>query len=109
MDPAEKVRQLEELLQSDPGDADLHFLLGKALLDSGRAGEAAARLEEAARLNPELAAIRRFWGEALRDSGNIERAREVWSDGIALSEKTGDLQAGKEMRALMKKRMKAEG
>lgn len=96
----DRIASLEELIAADPDDADLHFLLGKALLDAGRADEAAARLAEAARRNPGLAAIRRFWGEALRDSGDAAGALRVWEEGIALSERSGDLQAGKEMKAL---------
>lgn len=99
----DRINALEELIAADPEDRDLYFLLGKALLDGGRPAEAAGRLAEAARRNPELAAIRRFWGEALRDAGDGAGARKVWDEGIALSETTGDLQAGKEMRALLKR------
>lgn len=103
MDAEERIAQLKELLEDDPEDADLYFLLGKALLDGGRAAEAAERLAEAATRNPDHAAIRRFQGEALRDAGSPEEAAGAWREGIAIAERTGDLQAGKEMKALMKK------
>lgn len=103
MDAESRIEQLRELLEDDPDDADLYFLLGKALLDAKRTGEAAERLEEAALRNPDHAAIRRFWGEALRDSGDGEGAARVWREGIALADRTGDLQAGREMNALLKK------
>lgn len=109
MQAGERVKQLQELLADDPDDPDLYFLLGKALLDAGRADEAAARLDEAARRNPDHAAIRRFLGEALRDAGRSGEARSAWREGIEVSERTGDLQAGKEMHALMRKLEKAGG
>lgn len=98
----DRIAQLEALLLADPYDADLPFLLGRELMKAGRHAEAAARLERAAGMNPRLAAIRRFWGEALRASGDAELAWRVWEEGIALSAETGDLQAGKEIRALLR-------
>ncbi len=109
MDARERVAQLEALLADDPADRDLYFLLGKALLDAGRHDEAAVRLAEAVRLNPEHAPIRRFWGEALRDAGRIEEAAAVWSEGIAVAERMGEIQSGKEMRALLKRLERAGG
>src|SRR5438045_789718 len=100
MDLMEKIRTLEGLIASDPQDRDLPFLLGKALLDAKRFAESAARLREAAALNPDLAAIWRFWGEALHGLGDFEGARRAWTEGIEVAERTGELQAGKEMRAL---------
>jgi len=100
---ARRVEELEALIQADPDDRDLWFLLGKALLDAEQPVQAIERLAEAARRNPGLAAIRRLWGEALRAAGRPAEARQVWTDGIALAERTGDLQAGKEMKALLRK------
>lgn len=99
----ERIRSLEELITGSPDDPDLYFMLGKALLDAGRATEAAERLEQASELNPDLPAIWRFWGEALRDSGDTVAARQVWTEGIVIADRTGELQAGKEMSVLMKK------
>jgi cytochrome c-type biogenesis protein CcmH/NrfG len=103
MDVEARIEQLETLIAEDPEDADLYFLLGKALLDGKRPGDAAERLTEAVRRNPDHAAIRRFLGEALRDTGQRDEALARWREGIALAERTGDLQAGKEMAALLKK------
>lgn len=103
MQAEDRIRQLHELLADDPDDRDLYFLLGKALLDAGRPAEAADRLADAARLNPDHAAIHRFLGEALRDAGRPAGALAAWRAGIDLAERTGDLQAGKEMRALARK------
>lgn len=99
----EKIKQLESLIEIDPRDDDLPFLLGKALFDVRRFDEAVDRLASAAQRNPRLAAVRRFWGEALREAGRPEDAMRAWNEGIALSEQTGDLQAGKEMKVLLKR------
>jgi Flp pilus assembly protein TadD len=109
VDASERIAQLEELLGGDPEDRDLYFLLGKALLDAGRSDEAVLRLQEAARRNPDHAAIRRFWGEALRNSGDSAGAARVWQGGIELASQTGDLQAGKEMAALLARLDRGKG
>jgi cytochrome c-type biogenesis protein CcmH/NrfG len=103
MNAGDRIEQLEGLLRDDPEDRDLYFLLGKALLDAGRPAEAVMRLEEAVRRHPDHAAIYRFWGQALRDGGDLSGSASVWRKGIALAERTGDLQAGKEMTALLGK------
>lgn len=100
---SDRIGALRELEAADPDDPDLPFMLGKALLDAGLAEAAAAKLERACAMNPDLAAVWRFRGEALRDAGRLPEAAAVWREGIAISERTGDLQAGKEMRALLKK------
>jgi len=99
----EKIRTLEQLIAADPNDPDLPFLLGKALLDAKQFEASAARLDQAANLNPNLAAIWRFWGEALLGAGDPEAARTIWTDGIAVAERTGELQAGKEMNVLRRR------
>ena len=104
----EKIRQLQELMGLDQEDADLPFLLGKALLDAGRPAQATEQLSTAAQKNPRLAAVWRFWGEALRDAGRPEDAKRIWTEGISLSEETRDFQAGKEMKALLKRLQRAE-
>lgn len=104
----DRIQQLEDLIEADPGDADLPFMLGRALIGAGRHVEACAPLERAAASNPDLAAIRREWGRALAAAGDRAGARRVWEEGIALSERTGDLQAGKEMRVFLKRLGPAE-
>lgn len=105
----ERIKQLEELIELDPHDADLPFMLGKALLDAGKFEPAADRLESAAKMNPRLAAVWRHWGDALRKAGRRDDAIRVWTEGIALSEETRDLQAGKEMRVFLKRLEKSGG
>lgn len=108
MDAEERVAELEALIAEDPGDRDLHFFLGKALLDAGRAREAAARLGEAVRLNPDHAPIRRFWGEALRDAGDAAGAAAAWREGMLVAERTGEIQSGREMAALLRRMERRE-
>ncbi|MBI1785720.1 tetratricopeptide repeat protein [Candidatus Sumerlaeota bacterium] len=103
---ADRLHVLEELIVQNPEDPDLWFLLGKALLDAGRFPEAAAKLAEAARRNPDLAAIWRYWGEALQKAGDLDGALGVWRDGIAVAERTGELQAGKEMNVFSRRAAK---
>lgn len=103
----DKIKQLQALIELDPEDTDLPYLLGKALLDAGKYGEAAEYLATAARKNPRLAAVRRSWGEALREAGRFKEAIQAWDEGIAISQETGDLQAGKTMKVFLKRLKKS--
>lgn len=103
MDHQEKIERLQALVQTDESDALTHFLLGRELMEVGRFAEAASALEKTIQLNPEYTAAYRFLGDAHRQAGNMARAREIYEVGIGVSEATGDLQAGKEMKVYLKK------
>jgi predicted Zn-dependent protease len=103
MDHQEKIERLRALVEADASDALTHFLLGRELMEVGRFAEAAEYLEKTIQLNPDYTAAYRFLGDAHRDAGNTARAREVYEVGIGVSEATGDLQAGKEMKVFLKK------
>jgi predicted negative regulator of RcsB-dependent stress response len=45
----------------------------------------------------------RHWGDALRKADRTQEAINVYEKGIAVSEETGDLQAGKEMQVFLDK------
>lgn len=108
MDHAEKIRQLEMIIEAEqPPDPLTHFLLGREYMEAGHFGDAARVLERCVELNPEYTAAYRFWGDAHRKAGEGAAAREVYELGISVAQRTGDLQAGKEMEAFLKK-LKAE-
>jgi tetratricopeptide (TPR) repeat protein len=99
----ERIALLRALVDSDPGDATGHFLLGRELLTGGRAAEAAGAFRAAIAANPDYAAAYRQLGNALEQAGLPAEAAAAYQTGIAVSERTHDLQAGKEMTAFLKR------
>ncbi len=103
MDHEEKIKRLKDLAAADPNDPLTFFLLGRELMEVARFEDAAQALEKTVQLNPEYTAAYRYLGDSHRMAGNNARAREIYEAGIAVSEATGDLQAGKEMKVFLRK------
>lgn len=105
---AERIALLRALAAADPADATAHFLLGRELATLGQADEAAEAFALAIAANPDYTAAYRQLGNTLEALGRAEAAAETYRRGVEVAERTKDLQAGKEMRAFLK-RMKRAG
>jgi predicted Zn-dependent protease len=99
----DRLHALRDFVLSDPDDALSRFMLGKELLDRSKAAEAVPQLEAAIRLNPDHTASYRVLGQALEAAERREDAIRVYREGIAVAERTGDLQTGKEMKVFLKR------
>jgi tetratricopeptide (TPR) repeat protein len=99
----ERIEALRALVADDPLDATAHFLLGRALLESGRATEAVEAFEGAIRADPDYAAAHRQLGNALEQAGRVDEAIAVYTRGVEVAARTNDLQAGKEMNAFLRR------
>ena len=76
------VAILRRRIQLTPDDIDARYLLGNALHDLGKPGEAIAAYREAIRLRPELAEAHCNLGTALRDQGKLDEAIDEYRDAI---------------------------
>lgn len=103
MDAKKKIDQLRHLALQDPTDHLTWYMLGRELIADAQHGEAAKALERCCSLKPDYTAAYRQWGDALRKAERPAEAAEVYRKGIEVAEKTGDLQAGKEMRVFLEK------
>ncbi|MDX1972798.1 MAG: tetratricopeptide repeat protein [Candidatus Sumerlaeia bacterium] len=103
MDHHEKILRLEALLEDPAEAADplTHFLLGREYMGAERFAEATTAFERCVELKPDYSAAWRFLGDALRKQGLLERAREIFTHGKTVAYERGDLQAAKEMEALL--------
>jgi tetratricopeptide (TPR) repeat protein len=99
----DRLEQLRELVRSEPDDALAYFLLGCEAAERGLASEAQAALAAAVERDPEYTAAYRHLGNALEHLGRFEEAVAVYARGVRVAERTGDLQAGKEMRAFLRR------
>ena len=99
----ERLRQLHGLVEADPQDALSRFLLGRELIGAGRFEEARHSFAEAIRLQPDYTAAYRQLGNCHEKLEQFSEAASAYARGVAVAGETGDLQAGKEMQAFLRR------
>lgn len=97
----------EKMLASGKDGALLRFSLGNEHLKAGHAGEAVSHLRRAVELDRDYTAAWKLLGRALADDGLHEEALAAYREGIAVAQRKGDKQAGKEMTVFAKRIEKA--
>lgn len=105
--PAPALAQFEKMLATGRDGALLRYSLGNEYLKAGDAAAAAPHLERAVALDPAYTAAWKLLGRALADSGRPEAALAAYREGIAVAERKGDKQAGKEMTVFARRIEKA--
>ena len=95
MTPA--LENFEKMLASGKDGALLRYSLGNEHLKAGHASEAASHLRRAVEIDAGYTAAWKLLGRALADEGRHEEALAAYREGIAVAERKGDKQAGKEM------------
>lgn len=103
INPSDRIESLRAILAADPADGLAWQMLGSEYLRAGEFAQAASALEQAVQHQPMLAAIWKLLGDAYRKTENPEQARRAYTQAIEIAETTGDLQAAKEARALIRK------
>src|SRR5512140_2864645 len=98
---ADRIAALREMASAEPADALTRYMLGRELLAAGQPAEAVTELETAIRLDPDHTASWRWLGQALEAAGRRDEAARIYREGIAVAERTRDLQTGKEMRVFL--------
>lgn len=88
---------LEAMIARGQDGALLRTTLGKLYLDTGDAARAHAHLERAVGLDAQYSAAWKLLGHARAALGDPAGALAAWTQGIAVAEARGDLQAAKEM------------
>ena len=104
-----RLEQFREIVEMDPDDYFAHFGYASVLFEAGRYPEAAVEFREAIRLKPDYSAAFRDLGKALERSGAHAEARQVYSQGIPIAERNGDLQTLKEMQVFLKRLEREQG
>ncbi len=99
----ERLRAIEQVVRDEPEDPLGHYLLGIEYRMLGRLDDAANALRRAIERDPDYTAAYRELGKALRDAGKREEAIDAFERGLAVAERTRDLQTGKEMAVLLKR------
>jgi predicted O-linked N-acetylglucosamine transferase (SPINDLY family) len=73
-----------QILQQDPTQADVHFLLGAACQAMGKLHEAAASLQQAVRLKPNQAEFHNYLGVVLMQLGRFDEATACYEHALRL-------------------------
>ncbi|MFO1302633.1 MAG: BTAD domain-containing putative transcriptional regulator [Burkholderiales bacterium] len=91
------LESFEKMLASGRDGALLRFSLGNECLKAGRAADAVMHLRRAVEMDAGYTAAWKLLGRALADAGSPHEALAAYREGIAVAERKGDKQAGKEM------------
>lgn len=98
----ERIEGLAELLEEEP-DALTHFMLATELLKVDRGPDAAKNFAAALALDPQYTAAYRGLGRELLAQGDTVQAVDIFTQGLAVAEQTGDLQTAKEMEVFLRR------
>ena len=99
----ERADRIREQIDKDPDDAILWAGLGQIFLLLGLPAEAIEPFDTATRLDPNYTEAFRDLGRAYLDSGNTSEAARMFAHAIALAEKRGDVQTGREIHGCLKR------
>lgn len=99
----ERIKQLEALVNSDPGNALFRYTLGMEYLKAGEYAKAATALREVIRINANYSAAYRELGKSLEKAVQTEEAAQVYQTGIEIANRQGDIQTAKEMEVFLKR------
>lgn len=85
-----RIAQFERMASADPENEMAHFSLGNALLQAGRATEAAASFEACVRIAPSMSKAYQLGGQAMIDAGWADKAVALLSKGYEVAAGKGD-------------------
>ena len=96
-------KALESMLAQGQDNAMLRYTLGNLYLKDNELETAILHLRKALDLNSQHSASWKALGKALALADRGQEAIDAYSQGIAVAEKLGDVQAAKEMRVFLKR------
>ncbi len=91
------LEQLLVLLEADPGDAFLRYGVAMEYAKQGRAEEAVAAFAELRRRHPDYVPGYFMGARAQEQAGEVEAAKGLYREGIAVAHRVGDEHAASEM------------
>ena len=97
------LASFERMLAAGKDSALLRFSLGNEHMKAGNHAVAVEHLRRAVVLDAGYTAAWKLLGRALVDAGQPGEALAAYREGIAVADRKGDKQAGKEMRVFAKR------
>jgi len=90
-DRSRREEMFRQVLAIDPADALANFGLGQLMVEAGDHGEAVPVLERSIAADRDHSAAYLALGRALEGLGEADRARQVYSAGVGVAARRGDL------------------
>ena len=89
------------MLAQNPADAFARYGLAMELVKGGELAAAVAEFRALIEHNPNYAAAYFHGGQALEKLGDVEQARAMYEQGIAVTSRTGDAHTRSELQAAL--------
>ena len=99
--PDNRFEMLAGILQRDPNNLLARYGLAMEYTQQGNADEALEHFRAIMASHPDYVAAYYQAGRTLQKMGDLERAREVFQQGIAACNRVGDLHARSELEAAL--------
>jgi Fe-S cluster biosynthesis and repair protein YggX len=99
--PADDIERYRSKAAADPKDEIAHFALGRALLESGDAAEAAKSFQRVIALNPNISKAYQLLGDAQLKTGHRDYAIQTLTEGVNVAQRRGDLMPKNEMSKML--------
>jgi Fe-S cluster biosynthesis and repair protein YggX len=99
--PANDIERYRAKATADPNDEIAHFSLGRALLESGDAAEAAKSFQRVLALNPNISKAYQLLGDAQLKTGHRDYAIQTLTEGVNVAQRRGDLMPKNEMAKML--------
>jgi Fe-S cluster biosynthesis and repair protein YggX len=99
---AERIEQFRKMTEADPKNELGHFSLGRALLDSGNAPEAAKSFQRVIALNPNIGKVYQLLSQAQLKQDQRDLAIETLKTGVRTAHNRGDLMPKNDMLKALK-------
>lgn len=96
-----RLEDLQRLLEQDPANNRLQYMLGMEYLSQGRPAEAASTLRALLERNPGYVPAYYQAGRACEQAGDTGAAREFYRRGIEAARRAGDSHAASELEAAL--------
>jgi Fe-S cluster biosynthesis and repair protein YggX len=95
------IDRMRAQAEADPKDEIGHFSLGRALLESGDAAEAAKSFQRVIALNPNISKAYQLLADAQLKTGHRDYAIGTLTEGINVAHRRGDLMPKNEMMKML--------
>ncbi len=99
---AARIEQFRKMAEADPENELGHFSLGRALLDSGNATEAAKSFQRVISLNPNIGKVYQLLAQAQLQLGQRDLAIDTLKTGARTAHNRGDFLPKNDMLKMLK-------
>lgn len=96
-----RIDAFEAMTQTQPDNEMIWYGLASEYTKLARWPEAIEALRNVIRIKPDYTAAYQMLGSALLQEGQTEAARQIWTEGIAVADRTGAWKARQHMEGLL--------